>query len=136
VLAGAACTNTLNTLKKGPADIQSIVSSGQQYTDYDFNPSDQGVSYLRWGDVAETRNNQLFDDGTLHFSEVNQGGYGNCYFISQIATVAEWPSYITEMFVTGTDENDAGIYGVKFYIRGKPWVVSLDNKLGFSTRYG
>ena len=113
------------------------MSSGQQYTDYDFNPSNSGgIEYKRWTDVAETRNNQLFDDGTLHFTEVNQGGYGNCYFISQIATVAEWPSYITDMFVTGLDDNGAGIYGIKFYIRGKPWVVSLDNKVAFQSYYG
>lgn len=48
-----------------------------------------------------------------------------------MATVAEWPSYITDMYMTGLEENDAGIYGIRFYIRGKPWVVSIDNKLGF-----
>ena len=48
-----------------------------------------------------------------------------------MATVAEWPSYITDMFVTGVDENGSGIYGIKFYIRGKPWVLHIDNKLGY-----
>jgi hypothetical protein len=35
------------------------------------------------------------------------------------------------MFLTGTDMTgpDAGIIGVQFYIRGKPWVVTIDDKL-------
>jgi hypothetical protein len=52
-----------------------------------------------------------------------------------MATVAEWPSYITDMYMTGLEENDAGIYGIRFFIRGKPWVVSIDNKLGFKQSY-
>jgi len=30
------------------------------------------------------------------------------------------------MFITKT-KNDAGIYAVRFYIRGKPWVVTVDD---------
>lgn len=39
------------------------------------------------------------------------------------------------MFVTGLEENHAGIYGIKFFIRGKPWIVSIDNKLPFGYSY-
>ena len=35
------------------------------------------------------------------------------------------------MFVTGMNENDAGIYGIRFFIRGKPWIVTIDNKMPF-----
>ena len=37
------------------------------------------------------------------------------------------------MFLTGTDMSgpDSGIIGIKLYIRGKPWVVSIDDKLFF-----
>ena len=52
LLAGSQCTKTIDDLKKGPADFSSIISSGQQFTDYDFNPSGRGgVQYLRWTDV-------------------------------------------------------------------------------------
>lgn len=33
---------------------------------------------------------------------------------------------INDMFITKT-KNDAGIYAVRFYIRGKPWVVTVDD---------
>jgi hypothetical protein len=35
------------------------------------------------------------------------------------------------MFLTPVD-NAAGIYGLTFYIRGKPWVIDVDDKLFFS----
>ena len=50
--------------------------------------------------------------------------------------MAEWPNYITDMFVTGMEHNGSGIHGIKFYIRGKPWVVSIDDKLAFKNYYG
>jgi hypothetical protein len=55
--------------------------------------------------------------------------------MASIASAAEWPSLITDMFVTGTDMSgpNAGIIGVRFYIRGKPWVVTIDDKLMVDT---
>jgi len=35
------------------------------------------------------------------------------------------------MFLTPID-NTAGIYGLTFFIRGKPWVVDVDDRLFFS----
>jgi len=32
-----------------------------------------------------------------------------------------------------TETNDEGIYNVKFYIRGKPWIVTIDDNLLFNT---
>jgi hypothetical protein len=55
LLTGSECTKTMDDLKKGPPDFRSIISSGEQYTDYDFNPADQGnVAYKRWTDTPET----------------------------------------------------------------------------------
>jgi hypothetical protein len=39
------------------------------------------------------------------------------------------------MFLTGTDNPDAGIIALRLYIRGKPWVVTIDDKLFFE-QYG
>lgn len=50
--------------------------------------------------------------------------------IQALAGVAEFPSLITSMFLT-TTENAAGIYAIRFYIRGKPWVIAVDNELLF-----
>lgn len=48
-----------------------------------------------------------------------------------MSAIAEWPDLIKEAFVTQS-KNDAGIYGVNFYIRGKPWTITVDDYLLFS----
>ena len=96
---------------------------------------DSSLSYKRWTEVTGFDKFTIFDDETVHFSEANQGGLGNCYFVNSIAGAAEFPDLITNMFVTGLDENDAGIYGIRFFIRGKPWIVSIDNQMPFRHSY-
>jgi hypothetical protein len=44
--------------------------------------------------------------------------------------VAEFSSLITSIFVTDK-KNDAGIVAVRLFIRGKPWVVAIDDNLLF-----
>ena len=93
------------------------------------------MRYKRWNEVSDFSKFTIFEDETVHFTEANQGGLGNCYFINSIAGVAEFPDLITRMFVSGLEENDAGIYGIRFYIRGKSWIVTIDNKMPFRYSY-
>ena len=44
--------------------------------------------------------------------------------------VAEFSSLITPIFLTST-KNAAGIHAVRFFIRGKPWVVAIDDEMLF-----
>ena len=57
-----------------------------------------------------------------------QGNGGTCYAIAGMASVAEKPELLTDMFLT-PEKNSAGINGIRFYIRGKPWVISVDDWL-------
>ena len=74
----------------------------------------------------------MFNAGTVSYLEPNQGGLGTCYHVSSLASAAEFPSLITDAFVTGTDDSPIGLYGLRFYIRGRPWVVTTDSKFIFS----
>ena len=47
-----------------------------------------------------------------------------------MSAVAEFPDIIKSIFVTDK-ENRAGIYALRFFIRGKPWVVAVDNTMLF-----
>jgi len=40
--------------------------------------------------------------------------------------LAEHPGRIKDLFLT-KEKNDAGIHAVKLYIRGKPWIVEVDD---------
>ena len=98
------------------------------------NNFDTGAwTYERFYEATGYTDATLFKDNTDTCTEPRQGGAGTCYWISALATAAEWPSMITDMFVTGTDMSwpDSCIIGIKLFIRGKPWVVSIDDKLFF-----
>jgi hypothetical protein len=43
--------------------------------------------------------------------------------------MAEFPELVTSMFLSGQEISDKGIYNVRFFIRGKPWVVTVDDYL-------
>ena len=45
-----------------------------------------------------------------------------------MASLAEFPALIKNMFLTHT-KNSAGIYAVVLNIRGRPWVVAVDDFL-------
>jgi hypothetical protein len=148
---------SVERLKKGPANIPVVLASGEKWSDTEWtgkdvlykagypnsatetlwgNNYDNGIwTYERWTDISNYSTATLFKDDTATYTEARQGGAGTCYFISAIASAAEWPSMITDMFLTGTDMTgpDAGIIGVRFYIRGKPWVVTIDEKLFWYT---
>jgi hypothetical protein len=75
----------VNLLKKGPANIPSEISisqaTGELYADRSFALTDDDLEYLRWNEVEGFEDFNTFDDETVHFTEANQGGFANCYFV-------------------------------------------------------
>jgi len=61
---------------------------------------------------------------------VRQGGAGTCYIMSAASALGEFPKMVKDLFVI-PDTNSVGIYAVKFYIRGKPWIVEIDDEFLF-----
>ena len=53
---------------------------------------------------------------------------GDCYAISSLASCAEFPAIIKKALLTQT-KNNASIYAVNFYIRGRPWTIAVDDYL-------
>lgn len=41
--------------------------------------------------------------------------------------LSEFDDILKGVFLT-QEKNDAGIYAVKLYIRGKPWIVTVDDE--------
>jgi hypothetical protein len=61
---------------------------------------------------------------------VTQGGTATCYIIAGLATLAhKHPNMVKDMFFN--DQNDNGIYAVRFFIRGKPWLITIDDTVMF-----
>ena len=65
------------------------------------------------------------------FDDVTQGGIGNCYLVATMSTIAIYPSLIEKLFLT-KEMNKAGIYFIQYYIRGKPWVITVDDQILFN----
>lgn len=60
-----------------------------------------------------------------------QGMAGTCYIEASMASIAEFPDLVKNIFVT-TEKNDEGIYAFRLFIRGKPWIVTVDDYFLFN----
>lgn len=63
-----------------------------------------------------------------HFADVIQEGLGSCYAMSALSSVALYPDLINSIFLT-KQRNEAGIHAVRLFIRGKPWVIDVDDRM-------
>lgn len=45
-----------------------------------------------------------------------------------MGAISEFPHILKDVFITDT-KNDVGIYKLRFFIRGKPWVVTIDDEI-------
>ena len=50
--------------------------------------------------------------------------------MAAMASMAEYPDIVRNMFLT-QEKNSANAIAVRFYIRGKPWVVTVDHQMLF-----
>ena len=69
------------------------------------------------------------------WNEAISGPNGDPYFMAAISSVAQYPSVLKKMFVT-QEFNYSGIYVLQFYIRGKPWMVNVDDSFLFDSTTG
>jgi hypothetical protein len=52
--------------------------------------------------------------------------------MSVLSALAEWPDLVRNIFLT-VNKNKAGIFGAWVFIRGKPWVITVDDSLLFNS---
>jgi hypothetical protein len=69
----------------------------------------------------------FYGDGP-DWNDVIQGAVGNCYILASTGAIVEFPDLVKPVFITD-QVNEAGIYAIRFYIRGKPWVVTIDDSI-------
>lgn len=50
--------------------------------------------------------------------------------MASLSAIGEFPELLENIFLS-TEDNDAGIYGVQFFIRGKPWTMTVDDNMLF-----
>lgn len=138
----------MNRLKKEPVDYQAIIAKGDKYTDYTFERSQQyfALPHSGWNEFLDywlfgwalydwRRLGDAYPDATLFgngldFDDVEQGYGGTCYILAAMNALSEFDDILKGIFLT-QEKNSAGIYALKMYVRGKPWIVTVDDEFMF-----
>ena len=90
------------------------------------------VEDIEWKSIVD-----IFDDNFLIFEnkiemdDIKQGNLGNCYLLSAISALTEFPNFIYQIF-RSKEKNKYGYYEVVLYIDGEWQIVFVDDYFPFS----
>ncbi len=113
---------TLGNLKAGStgAQLNNLVGKWFLGTDHPLGKTDWGTTFS-YRQISGT----LFVGGAA-YTDVRQGGLGDCYFLASLAeTALKNPSAISDMFIVNGD----GTYTVHFFNGNKAEYVTVDSQL-------
>ena len=65
------------------------------------------------------------NDAEIDPINIKQGNLGDCYLLSALSALAEWPRRVRELFIT-TEPNEAGVYRLKLYLNGVATEITVD----------
>jgi hypothetical protein len=83
-----------------------------------------GLEWLRPAKIFGHKNYFIYDK--LEINDIHQGILGDCYFLSSVSAIAEYPDRFNKIFITKQITKN-GCISVQFYLHGKPKVISLDD---------
>lgn len=111
-------------------DYKQIVAAGKPWTDPDF-PHDNSVTKGIEGTFRWYRASQIFKNrekvyDSFSGDDIIQGLLGDCYLLSSISALAEFPGRVEKLFMQ-KEKNAAGCYVVSLYVSGKRVDVVLDD---------
>ncbi len=90
----------------------------------DFNVVDDEIEWYTAEEIFPGKH-CIFED-KIEFDDIKQGSVGNCYFMSAISAMCEFPEFIVEIFRT-LKVTPNGCYEVVLRLQGEWQVVLLDN---------
>lgn len=92
---------------------------------------DGGMAFMKITDVdddAQMYVNEVDELIKISWRDVRQSeNYDNSYLMAAMSSVSTYPDKILQIFQN--EENDYGIYSLQFFIRGKPWLVTIDDSV-------
>ena len=129
-----------------PIDWEAAVADGRDWKDPNFNTDNNSLldkfcdssdpkereRHERWKNYTWKRPEQIYGDGnfvlwdTIGPNDITQGACGDCYYLSSLAALAEFPDRIKRIFIT-KEVNSAGCYAVQMYINGEKRTVVVDD---------
>ena len=96
------------------------------YSEKAKNINTNEIGFFRAKEIFKSDYN-LFSD-KIEMGDVQQGSLGDCYFLSSVASLCEFPSLIKKMF-RQEKKNENGFYEITLFIDGKRQIVIVDDYL-------
>ena len=123
-------------------DYQQIIARNTPFVDEDFPPNVASLisspksqrtyfkalylSEISWKRPIEVFKSEYYFFFKVSPSRIVQGSLGDCYFLSAVSALAEYPERIKSIFITRTT-NQAGCYALQVYISGYLQILVLDD---------
>ena len=101
-------------------------------TEEDIDGWDE-FKWCRAEDIFGSEDFQVFHDGILD-DDIMQGALGDCYFLSAIAALCQFPKLIEKLFFF-KEKSEEHCYGVYFNINGQWELVLVDDMVPCTGRY-
>jgi len=117
-----------------------LLQAEGKWTDPEFDEQQamQGQGNYIWkrmsDEFPESKGYSLWGANGINFDEINQGSLGNCWTLSAMQTIAEYPERLQELFANPYI-NDKGVYAVNMYALGIPITVVIDDYIPFHKSY-
>ena len=101
----------------------------------DYDPATQaitdGLKQIEWKRPQEFMKAdepiEVFS-GSIAAADIIQGGLGDCWFLSALAALTEFPELVKDLFIDASEHyNKNGCYDLQFYKNGLDRVVRLDD---------
>ena len=89
----------------------------------------------KWEKLTWKRPSEVYENFSLYdavdSNDIQQAGLGDCYFLSSLASLAEFPARVKRIFIT-KETNKAGCYAVSLYINGEMKTVVVDDRFPYN----
>jgi len=118
--------------------LQKLKGSGQRWRDESFPPTihslvgDNPSRRRDWQDLVWLRPEEFYGEnynlfvGKIEPNDIKQGALGDCYFLSVLSSLAEWPDRIRKIFVD-KEKNPLGCYCVRMCVMGEWREIVVDD---------
>ncbi len=124
---------------KGREKVEAILNQGEPYIDDEFPHNDQSIfdqergvddklEGMEWRSAREVFGSYEVlpeNDDEITPDAIKQGLLGDCYYLSGLAALAEWPQRVRDLFVTDKP-TPSGAYIVRLYLNGEFKEITLD----------
>ena len=88
------------------------------------------IEWSRLSDHEDFDDVSMWGSNSVDPDDSTQGYIGNCWAMSSMASIGEFPSIMKNTFLTDT-LNSKGVYAVNLHLLGTPITVTLDDYLPY-----